>query len=101
MFTDNFQNIEVKDILESVSSEVRKLQDQGVNIIVASGHAGIDMDKEIAKLEGVDIVVGAHTETFMYTGKFIVYFSVASCIIYGPRMYSVISSELNIWVLRV
>ena len=70
MSVDNFKNIEVKDILDSVRSEVTKLQGEGVNYIIASGHAGIDVDKEIAKLEGIDIVVGAHTETFMYTGPY-------------------------------
>ena len=67
---DNFRNIEIKDVLSSVRSEVTKLQGQGVNIIIASGHAGIDVDIEIAKIEGIDVVVGAHTETFMYTGLF-------------------------------
>ena len=70
MYADNFKNIEVKKVLDSVRSEVTRLQSEGVNIIIASGHAGIDVDKEIAKLEGVDIVVGAHTETFMYTGLY-------------------------------
>ena len=70
MSADNFKNIEIKDVLSSVRSEVTKLQGQGVDIIIASGHAGIDVDKEIAKIEGIDVVVGAHTETFMYTGLF-------------------------------
>ena len=27
------------------------------------------MDKKIAEIEGVDIVIGGHTNTFLYTGK--------------------------------
>lgn len=51
-------------------SESKKLQNQGVNIIVVLSHCGIDTDLEIARaLEtNIDVIVGAHTHTFMYTG---------------------------------
>ena len=48
---------------------VDELKKQNINKIIAVGHAGIDMDKRIAKeVEGVDVVVGGHTNTFLYTG---------------------------------
>ena len=46
------------------------LTSQGINKIIAVGHSGITKDLEIAaKVKGVDIVVGGHTDTFLYTGK--------------------------------
>ena len=58
-----------KSILEEVQREVDILLEQGVDHIIALGHAGINVDKEIAAtIPGVDIVVGGHTDTFLYTG---------------------------------
>ncbi|CAG2203071.1 CD73 [Mytilus edulis] len=46
------------------------LKNQGVNKIIALGHAGFNVDKKIAlQVEDIDIVVGGHTNTFLYTGK--------------------------------
>ena len=40
------------------------------NKIIAVGHAGYNMDKKIASNDdGLDIVGGGHTDTFLYTGK--------------------------------
>jgi len=55
--------------VESVRKAVEELKQQNINKIIAVGHAGIEMDKRIAKeVDGVDIVVGGHTNTFLYTG---------------------------------
>lgn len=41
----------------------------GVKIIIALGHSGYEMDKQIAKnCPLVDVVVGGHTHTFLYSG---------------------------------
>lgn len=59
-------------MIESVRNAVSAIQanDTTVNIIIAVGHAGFDIDKQIAKeVRGVDIVVGGHTNTFLYTGE--------------------------------
>lgn len=41
----------------------------GVEIIIALGHSGYDKDKEIARdCPLVDVVVGAHSHSFLYTG---------------------------------
>lgn len=41
----------------------------GVNKIIALGHSGFTVDKNIAqKVKGVDVVIGGHTNTFLYTG---------------------------------
>ena len=40
------------------------------NKIIMVGQAGYIMDKTIASnVDGLDIVVGGHTDTFLYTGK--------------------------------
>ena len=40
-----------------------------MNIIIAVGHSGFKKDKEIAKqVPLVDVVVGGHSNTFLYTG---------------------------------
>ena len=62
--------IRFHDVIESVQTEVDALKQQGVNKIIAVGHAGYTKDQEIARsVDGIDIVVGGHTDTFLYTGK--------------------------------
>lgn len=49
--------------------QVDKLTAMGVNKIIALGHSGFTVDKNIAqKVKGVDVVIGGHTNTFLYTG---------------------------------
>lgn len=49
---------------------VDKLQTMGVNKIIALGHSGFTTDQEIArKVRGVDVVIGGHSNTFLYTGQ--------------------------------
>ena len=46
------------------------INEEGVDKIIAVGHAGYNLDKELAAaVEGVDVVVGGHTDTFLYTGE--------------------------------
>ncbi|RMX39597.1 hypothetical protein pdam_00004020 [Pocillopora damicornis] len=62
-------NVKFLPEVESLKSAVQELKKQNINKIIAVGHSGIDMDKKIAKeVDGVDIVVGGHTNTFLYTG---------------------------------
>uniref|UniRef100_UPI00398EA03E 5'-nucleotidase n=1 Tax=Pristiophorus japonicus TaxID=55135 RepID=UPI00398EA03E len=58
-----------EDEVEAVQREVNKLRTLGVDKIIALGHAGFETDKLIAKkVRGVDVVVGGHSNTFLYTG---------------------------------
>lgn len=58
------------DEIESVQAEVAVLESMGINKIIALGHSGITKDMEIAaKVRGVDVVIGGHTDTFLYTGE--------------------------------
>lgn len=52
------------------SEEAEALRNKGVNIIIALGHSGYQADKDIAKnCPLVDIVIGGHSNTFLYTGE--------------------------------
>lgn len=58
-----------EDEVTAVQAEVSRLKKHGIDIIIALGHAGFKVDKDIAaKVKGVDIVIGGHTNTFLYTG---------------------------------
>lgn len=58
------------DEVESVRREAERLKKQGVNILIALGHSGFTVDKKIAReVEDIDLVVGGHTNTFLYNGK--------------------------------
>lgn len=62
------QTVHFADVLTSIEAEVTRLTNSGVNKIIALGHAGYAMDQQVAQIEGVDVVVGGHTNTFLYTG---------------------------------
>ena len=56
------------DEIVALTAEVKKLHDEGVDIIIALGHSGYDKDIEIAaKVPHIDIVVGAHSHSFLYS----------------------------------
>ncbi|KAJ8714957.1 hypothetical protein PYW08_004938 [Mythimna loreyi] len=62
-------DVEYIDEIEALNKEVKKLQSQGINIILALGHSGYDRDLEIAKgVEGLDAVIGGHSNTFLWNG---------------------------------
>lgn len=51
------------------SKEAEKLDSEGVKIIIALGHSGYPIDKIIAReCPLVDIVIGAHSHSFLYSG---------------------------------
>ncbi|XP_038616945.1 5'-nucleotidase [Tachyglossus aculeatus] len=63
------RDLEFEDEITALQPEVDKLRFLGVNKIIALGHSGFEVDKLIAqKVRGVDVVVGGHTNTFLYTG---------------------------------
>ncbi|XP_030247686.1 5'-nucleotidase-like [Sparus aurata] len=64
------QHLKFEDEVEALQVQVNKLETLGYNKIIALGHSGFDMDQQIAKLvRGVDVVIGGHTNTFLYTGE--------------------------------
>lgn len=63
-------NVGFTDEVQSIRREVAKLKKQGVKILIAVGHSGFAVDKKIAaEVDGIDIVIGGHTNTFLYSGK--------------------------------
>ncbi len=65
-------NIKFSNEVAAVRAEVRKLVAKGINKIIALGHSGIAMDILIAKsIPEIDIVIGGHTNTFLYNGRLI------------------------------
>ncbi|XP_071955987.1 snake venom 5'-nucleotidase-like, partial [Antedon mediterranea] len=59
-----------EDEVDAVQSEVNRLLASNVTIIVAVGHSGIEVDLDIAnRVTGLDVVIGGHTNTFLYTGS--------------------------------
>lgn len=56
--------------MAALQLQVDELETLGVNKVIALGHSGFQVDRDIArKVRGVDVVVGGHTNTFLYTGQ--------------------------------
>lgn len=56
-------------VIDSVREEAATLKAEGVDIIIALGHNGYTQDLIMAEqVPDVDIVVGGHSHTFLYTG---------------------------------
>ena len=63
-------NIKFNDEIMSVKACAAKLKASGINKIIALGHAGIEVDQQVAKeVEDIDVVIGGHTNTFLYSGQ--------------------------------
>lgn len=71
------QHLKFEDEVEALQLQVNKLETLGYNKIIALGHSGFDVDQDIAKrVRGVDVVIGGHTNTFLYTGILILFSSI-------------------------
>ena len=56
--------------VSAVQKEVDKLIEEGIDKIIGLGHSGYQKDLEVAaNVRGIDLIVGGHTDTFLYTGK--------------------------------
>lgn len=61
--------VEFLDEIETINKEATALKAQGVNILIALGHSGLERDKEIAAMcPDIDLVIGGHSHTFLYSG---------------------------------
>lgn len=62
--------LKFEDEVTSLQLQVNKLRTLGVNKIIALGHSGFTVDQDVAKkVRGVDVVIGGHTNTFLFTGE--------------------------------
>ena len=67
---DQIENVIIRDEIESVKAEAKRLKETGVNIIIAVGHAGYDLDQRMAMEIGeLDLVVGGHSHTYLFTSQ--------------------------------
>ncbi len=58
--------IRIEDDVKSITAEVERLKSEGVDKIIALTHVGYPRDKElIAKIPGVDVVVGGHSHSLL------------------------------------
>lgn len=58
------------DEVQAIQEEAKKLKVQGCDTIIALGHSGFEVDKKIGReVEDVDLVIGGHTNTFLYNGQ--------------------------------
>ncbi|XP_036221524.2 apyrase isoform X4 [Bactrocera oleae] len=66
----NTGNLIFQNESAAIREEAQKLKAQGANIIIAITHCGYNVDKLIAQhaADDVDVIVGSHSHTFLYTG---------------------------------
>lgn len=63
------RTLKFTSIVEAVTNEVAKLKRQQINKIIVIGDADFVMDKKVAAIDGVDIVIDGQSDIFLYTGK--------------------------------
>jgi 2',3'-cyclic-nucleotide 2'-phosphodiesterase (5'-nucleotidase family) len=81
------------DEVAAVQREVEALESEGVNKIIAVGHAGIHVDKKMAaEVRGLDVIVGGHTNTFLYTGNGVIAGCQSNTFLYTSNKYTVMTS---------
>lgn len=69
-FISSPEGVKIVDEVEGVRQEAERLKKDGVNILIAVGHAGFPKDLQIAEhVPDIDVVVGGHTNTFLWNGE--------------------------------
>ena len=59
-------NVVFQDEIEALTADVATLEDEGVDIIIALNHVGLNKDLAIAEaVPGIDVVIGGHSHTLM------------------------------------
>lgn len=62
-------NVVFQDEIEALQADVATLEAEGVDIIIALNHVGLNKDLAIAEaVEGIDVVIGGHSHTLMTNG---------------------------------
>ncbi|XP_019539981.3 protein 5NUC-like [Aedes albopictus] len=61
--------VDFTDEIVAINKEAETLKAQGVKILIALGHSGLERDREIAaSCPDIDIVIGGHSHTFLFSG---------------------------------
>lgn len=55
--------------LEAVAEAVKALEAEGIDRIIALTHVGYPLDLEIARIPGIDVVVGGHSHTVLHNSR--------------------------------
>lgn len=64
-------DVKITPEIPSITDEAKRLKNQGVDILIALGHSGFEMDTKIAEqVSDIDVVIGGHSNTFLYSGKY-------------------------------
>jgi 5'-nucleotidase/UDP-sugar diphosphatase len=59
-------NVKIEDDVKSITAEVERLKGEGVNKIIAVTHIGYKRERDvIARIPGVDVVVGGHSHSLL------------------------------------
>lgn len=59
-------NVIFQNEIEALAQDVASLEAEGVDIIIALNHVGLNMDMAIAEaVPGIDVVIGGHSHTLM------------------------------------
>eukprot|EP00301_Raphidiophrys_heterophryoidea_P011440 c17551_g1_i1.p1 GENE.c17551_g1_i1~~c17551_g1_i1.p1 ORF type:complete len:705 (+),score=145.50 c17551_g1_i1:230-2344(+) len=64
-------NTKVLEIISSAQEAINELRSvHKVDAVFALSHAGLDVDIDVAsKIQGIDLIVGAHTHSLLWNGK--------------------------------
>lgn len=66
--------IEITPIKQAVETEIKKLKNQGINIIIVLSHISLTQDIKLAKaLPDIDIIVGGHSHSLLINDKSVVH----------------------------
>ena len=64
--TAKAKEIDINEVIPAVRREAEKLTHQGVKVLIALTHIGIEADKNLARaVPELDIIVGGHTHTLL------------------------------------
>ncbi len=64
--TIHAKEITLSPLIKTIESEIAKLRQQQVDIVILLSHIGFDKDKTIAKqVRDIDVIVGGHTHTLL------------------------------------
>ncbi|MBR5130702.1 MAG: bifunctional metallophosphatase/5'-nucleotidase [Alphaproteobacteria bacterium] len=64
--TSKAKEIDINEVIPAVRREAEKLTHQGVKVLIALTHIGIEADKNLARaVPELDIIVGGHTHTLL------------------------------------
>ncbi|KAK3603342.1 hypothetical protein CHS0354_025948 [Potamilus streckersoni] len=67
--SDAGPTVKFVDQISIVQTEVQNLQAAGITIIIGLSHAGYGIDQKVAReVDGLDVIVGGHTHSFLYSG---------------------------------